>query len=57
MEQIIKSDPTLNYFINEAKLDIFNSFQVDLRINSIKIALFRHIDDQFNQLQIKWLKL
>jgi transcriptional regulator with XRE-family HTH domain len=40
----IKKDSTLNSFINEYKLDIFNDNQIDLRISALKIALFRTID-------------
>ena len=53
MEDIIKNDPTLNFFINEAKIDIFNNHQVDLRINAIKLALFKLIDDNYALLKFK----
>lgn len=44
MEDIIKNDPTLNYFINEAKIDWFNDFQVNLRFQCLKIALSIYIN-------------
>ena len=44
MEDIIKNDPTLNYFINEAEIDWFNEFQVNLRFQCLKIALAKYID-------------
>jgi hypothetical protein len=50
IEAIIKSDPTLNFFINEAKMDVFNSFQVELRFNALKLALFRLIDSEYNNI-------
>ncbi len=50
MEDIIKNDSTLNYIINEAKLDIFNQNQIDIRICAIKLALFKLIDKNYNNL-------
>lgn len=47
MEQIIKNDPTLNYLINEATIDWFNDFQVELRCNALKIALSRYVESCF----------
>ena len=44
MDDIIKNDPTLNYFINEAKIDWFNDFRVELRCQSLKIALSKYIE-------------
>ncbi len=49
MDEIIKNDPTLNYFINEAKIDWNNKFQVELRLNSLKIALSRYIESWINK--------
>ena len=39
MDEIIKNDPTLNYFINTSDIDWFNEHQVNLRIAALKIAL------------------
>jgi len=44
MENIIKNDPTLNYFINEAKIDWFNDFQVNLRFKALEIAFLKYIN-------------
>lgn len=44
MDDIIKNDPTLNYFINEAHIDWFNEFQVELRFAALKIALTKYIE-------------
>ena len=49
METIIKNDPTLNYFINEAEIDWNNDFQVELRLNSLKIALSKYINSWVNK--------
>lgn len=47
MESIIKSDPTLNYFINEAHIDWNNEFQINLRIAALKIALWKYINSKY----------
>lgn len=44
MENIIKNDPTLRYFIREAKISYFNNHQIDLRCTAILIALNKHLD-------------
>lgn len=48
METIIKNDPTLNYLVNEANIDWFNEFQVNLRFKAIEIALYKFIDKLYN---------
>lgn len=47
MENIIKNDPTLNYFINEASIDWWNDHQLNLRIASLKIALTYYINRNY----------
>jgi len=49
MEQIIKNDPTLNFFINEANIDWNNEFQVDLRCTSLKIALAYYLNNKYGE--------
>lgn len=48
MNEIIKNDPTLNYFVNEAVIDWNNDFQVALRVSSLKIALSKYIESWVN---------
>jgi hypothetical protein len=47
MEEIIKNDPTLNYFVNEAPFDINNDFQLELKVASLKIALYKFIQKKY----------
>lgn len=43
MEDIIKNDPTLDFFIN-GEIDWFNEHQVKLRCQALEIALWYYIE-------------
>ena len=42
MDNIIKNDPTLDFFIN-GDIDWFNPFQIELRCVAIQLALFEFL--------------
>lgn len=52
MEDIIKNDLTLNYFINEAHIDWFNDWQVTLRFKALEIAYYKYIDKLYEKHRI-----
>lgn len=47
MEEIIKADPTLDYFINNANINWFDSFQVNLRCVALEIALWKYLNKKY----------
>jgi len=47
MEDIIKSDRTLNYFINGANIDWNNDFHIELRCNALKVALWYYLNKKY----------
>jgi len=46
VQDIIRNDKTLSFFITEADIDWFNNWQVGLRLTALKLALFDWIDKQ-----------
>ena len=51
MDDIIKNDPTLNFFVNEAKWDINNPHHLDIKVACLKIALHKFIEKKFGSLK------
>ncbi len=50
MEEIILNDPTLNFFVNEAKWDINNPNHLKIKVACLKIALSIYLNRYVNQL-------
>jgi hypothetical protein len=44
MEEIILADPTLNYFINQARWDINNPHHLECKCKALEIALMKYLD-------------
>lgn len=47
LEDVIKSDPTLNYLINDAHIDWWNTWQVHLRCQALKLAMWIYINKKY----------
>lgn len=47
MEDIISNDPTLNNFINRFDIDWYNEYQINLRCEALKIALWKYLDKKY----------
>jgi len=47
LENIIKSDPTLNYFVNVAEIDWLNDWHIKLRFAALQIAISKYIDKKY----------